>query len=66
MYDDHRHDIFVIGTRRCARCTSPLGAGASEHQFCTSCLRAADADIAMKRSILLPSEQDADTLSAAF
>ncbi len=66
MYAGHGHDVFAISSRRCARCGSPLGAGASEHQFCTSCLRAADADIAMKRSILLPSEHDADFLSAAF
>ena len=55
--------------RRCSRCQAPLAveSEASEHAYCAPCLHIVNADVATKRSILLPQlQQDADALSAWF
>ena len=68
----HGHDgaeIMAVSGGRCSRCMRPLpvGNGPAEWLLCDSCLRAADADITTKRSILLPqSQRSADVLSAVF
>ncbi len=54
---------------RCSRCQGPLAveSEASEHVYCAPCLYIVNADLATKRSILLPQRQlDGDALSAWF
>jgi hypothetical protein len=53
----------------CSRCKAPLAieTEASERAYCAPCLYIVDADLATKRSILLPQAQrDGDALSAWF
>ncbi len=54
--------------RHCSRCQAPLAveAEASERAYCAPCLYIVNADLATKRSILLPPQHDADALSAWF
>ena len=61
--------VFMISSSRCSRCARPSASHDDivERTICVACLRAADADIAAKRSILLPQpEPGADALSAVF
>jgi hypothetical protein len=60
-------DILAVNGGRCSRCGRPLpfGGGLAEWLLCDTCLHAANADIAAKRSILLPqAARNADALSA--
>jgi len=59
-------DVLFL-SRGCSRCARPLprGGGAADWLLCDACLRAADANITAKRSILLPQpEPDSGALSA--
>ena len=57
--------MYIIGSS-CRGCGAPLALPGDERgrAICAACLRAADADIAQKRAILLPAERTADLLTA--
>jgi hypothetical protein len=59
------HAMYIIGgsCRSCGASLALAGDGRGR-AICAACLRAVDADIAQKRTILLPAERTADLLTA--
>ena len=58
-----------VTRRRCSRCQAPLAleSEAGDRVYCAPCLYVVNADLATKRSILLPQLQhDGDTLTVSF